>query len=129
MKKLVYSLLLSLSVAGAQAQSSPELKNLINQSFTYFPRLQELNESVTISEQRVDLATSALKPNIKADGSYTYVGPVPTIPFPDGNGNVKNFQLAPNHNFNTAVSILEPLYDFGKTKLTIERARVDVQSA
>lgn len=130
MKKISVSILLlgTLSSGFAQ-QTNGELKGLINQSFGYFPRFQELQQGVQVAEQRAELAGLATRPTVSAAGSYTYVAPVPNIPFPDGNGGSKNFKLQPNHNINTGISILEPLYDFGRTRLSIERARLDVQQA
>src|SRR4051812_39267001 len=128
MKKLFSSLLVIATALGAHAQQAgTELRNLINQSFTYYPRFQELEQTVRINEQRVDLAETATRPVISGNGSYNYVAPVPEIPFTDANGNTKNVQFQPHHNFNTGISIMEPIYDFGRTKLSIERARQDVQ--
>lgn len=119
----------SLFLSGFAQQAANELKNLVNSSFTYYPRFKELEQAVQISEQRVDLATLGNKPNVSASGSYTYLWPVPTVPFPDGNGGTKNFKFQPNHNVSTAVTGVAPIYDFGRTRLAIERARLDVQQA
>jgi outer membrane protein len=130
MKKTSLTIVLMGLLGSSFAQQvNGELKGLINQSFGYYPRFQELQQGVQVAEQRAELAGLATKPTVSAAGSYTYVAPVPNIPFPDGNGGSKNFKLQPNHNINTGVSILEPLYDFGRTRLSIERARLDVQQA
>lgn len=130
MKKIVFSLLSVGFLSGAFAQqANNELQSLINSSFTYFPRFQELQQGVQVAEQRAELAALSMKPTVSASGKYDYVAPSPVIPFPASNGETKDFKLAPNHNVNTGVSILEPLYDFGRTKLAIERARLDVQQA
>ena len=130
MKKIFIGII---SIAGcitAVAQvPNAELKGLINNSFTYFPRFSELNQAVTVSQQRAELAALNTKPTISAVGTYEYIAPVAKIPFPDGNGNTKEFQLQPNHNVNTGFSIGEPIFDFGRTRLAIERARLDVQQA
>ena len=109
-------------------QANNELKTLINQSFSYYPRFNELQQGVQVAQQRAELAELQTKPTIGANGAYTYVAPVPKIPFTI-NGETKDFQIAPNHNVNTGVSIIEPLIDFGRTRLAIERARLDVQQA
>lgn len=129
MKRILLSLAASTLFFTTYAQINAELGNLINRSFIYFPKIKELNEAVSVTEQKVDLAGTASRPVINASGSYTYVAPVPKIPFSDGNGGTKIIQFQPNHNFNTGISILKPLYDFGKTKLSIERAKQDVQQA
>lgn len=131
MKKILFilSLGITLQQASAQVATNNDLKNLINQSFSYFPKFKELEQAVTINEQKVDLAATANKPVVNAVGNYTYVAPVAEIPFPDGNGNTKIVKFQPNHNINGGVQIIAPIYDFGKTKLEIERARQDVQQA
>lgn len=131
MKEILFILSfgITLQQASAQVATNNDLKNLINQSFSYFPRFKELEQAVTINEQKVDLAATANKPVLNAVGNYTYVAPVAEIPFPDGNGNTKIVKFQPNHNINGGVQIIAPIYDFGKTKLEIERARQDVQQA
>ncbi len=130
MKKIIVSVLLTgLFYNGFAQPANTELRTLLNQSFTYYPRFRELDQAVQLSQQRVELADLGTKPNVSANGSYTYIWPVPAIDFPDGNGGVKNFKFQPNHNVSTGVSAVLPLLDFGRTKLAIERARLDVQQA
>src|SRR5439155_14286130 len=106
MKKIIAGILLtSLVHNGFAQQANNELRNLINGSFTYYPRFKELEQAVQVSEQRVELAALGNKPNVSASGSYTYVAPAPTIPFPDGNGGVKDFKLTPNHNVSSAITV------------------------
>src|SRR6476659_8636541 len=114
--------------AGAQ-EGSTELKSFINQSFSYFPRLKELDQAVKISQQRVDLAALGNKPNIGANLDYNYVWPVPSIDFPTNNGGSQKFQFQPNHNINTYIALSTPIYDFGKTKASIDKAKEDLQQS
>lgn len=130
MKKIILSVLLAAVVGNGYAQeTNTELRTLLNQSFTYYPRFRELDQAVQLSQQRVELANLGTQPSVSANGSYTYIWPVPAIDFPDGSGGVKNFKFQPNHNVSTGLSALAPIYDFGRTKLAIERARLDVQQA
>ncbi|MER3469812.1 MAG: TolC family protein [Chitinophagaceae bacterium] len=119
----------TLQHVSAQVAVNNDLKGLINQSFTYFPRFRELEQTVTINEQNVDLAATANKPIVNAVGNYTYVAPVAEIPFPDGNGHTNIVKFQPNHNINGGIQVIAPIYDFGKTKLEIERARQGLQVA
>ena len=81
--------------AQAQVQVNGELKNLINQSFTYFPKIKEVQGAVSTAQQRVELTKTNL-PSVAADGSYSYVRPKIEIPFPIGPGGaLENFQFAP----------------------------------
>lgn len=129
MKKLILGILVFgfLNKSFGQ-QVNNELRTLINQAFTYYPRFNELQQNVQVAQQRAELAELQTKPTVSANGTYTYVAPVPKIPFTI-NGETKDFQFAPNHNVNTGISVVEPLIDFGRTRLAIERARLDVQQA
>ena len=130
MKRLLTGiLLLSLFVDAGAQEGSTELKSFINQSFSYFPRLKELDQAVKISQQRVDLAALGNKPNIGANLDYNYVWPVPSIDFPTNNGGSQKFQFQPNHNINTYIALSTPIYDFGKTKANIDKAKEDLQQS
>jgi outer membrane protein len=131
MNKILLILTLGFLVQQAPAQvvTNNDLKTMINQSFSYYPRFKELEQAVTINEQKVDLAAIANKPVVNASGTYEYLAPVAEVPFPDGNGHTTIFKFQPNHNVNAGIQLLAPIYDFGKTKLQIERARQDVQQA
>jgi len=126
-----YLLLISFCLAAATGSSqnaNPELKNLIGQSFTYFPKFKELEQTVKLNEQKVDIAATANRPVITADASYTYVNPVAKVNFPV-NGEEKSLQFQPNHNINTGISLVQSIYDFGKTKLSIEKAKEELQQS
>lgn len=130
MKKILLILGLGFTIQQAFAQvANTDLKNLIQQSFSYYPRFKELEQAVTINENKVELAATGNKPVINASGNYTYVAPVAEIPFPDGAGHTNIVKFQPNHNVVAGINVFAPIYDFGKTKLEIERARLDVQQA
>lgn len=130
MKKILLILALGFTIQQAFAQvANTDLKNLIQQSFSYYPRFKELEQAVTINENKVELAATGNKPVINASGNYTYVAPVAEIPFPDGAGHTNIVKFQPNHNVVAGINVFAPIYDFGKTKLEIERARLDVQQA
>ncbi|MGA0556095.1 TolC family protein [Larkinella sp. VNQ87] len=121
---VISAVLLSLS---AQAQSVPdELRALINQANTNFPRLKEQEQQVRVGEVHVDIARSAYQPNITGNGSYQYLTPVAKATLPV-NGRDATIQFQPNHNFNANVGIGQTLYDFGRTDASIRQAADNVQ--
>src|SRR6478736_858367 len=128
MKKLLIFLLLTSILQRSDAQVNSELKSLIQQSFSYFPKFNELDQDVKINQQRVDLAATGKLPEISGVASYNYAAPVAEAQFPFGN-EVKTLQFQPNNNFNFGVNIFQPLVDFGKTKLNVERARHALQES
>lgn len=128
MKKLLLILVSTSLLIQSQAQVNPELQSLIRQSFTYFPKFNELQQAVEISSQRVDLASTGKLPEIGAVATYNYVSPVAEAEFPIGN-TLKTLQFQPNNNVNFGINIYQPLIDFGRTRLNVEKARHALQES
>lgn len=129
MKKifLICSLIFSATFLHAQVQVNNDLKTLINQSFSYFPRIKETENSVTTAQERLEIAQTNL-PTVDANASYNFVEPKITLPL-QVNGETKNFQFAPVHNVNANVSANYLLFDFGRLKANIEKAKTDLHYA
>jgi len=125
MKKLFYSaaLILSTQWVSAQVLVNNDLKNLITQSFTYFPKVRETENTVSTAKERLDIA-SINNPVVDGNASYNFVEPKITLPI-DG----KEFQFAPVHNGNVNISASYTLFDFGRLKSNVEKAKVDLQYA
>lgn len=124
MKKIFLSAALLSVFAFADAQTNAELKGLINQSFAYFPKIQELQKASEVSSIRVKQAWSNYQPNISGIGQYNYVNPISQANF--GGGEIK-FQ--PNNNYNFNLAVTQPIWDFGKTNAQIAKAKTDLLSA
>jgi outer membrane protein TolC len=112
----------------AQVQVNSELKQLINQSFGYFPKLKEAANLVVAAEDRIELNRLGANPFVGASAGYSYLAPVSkaTLPINGGNQEVKFF---PNHNYNATVNANYILVDFGRLKANIEKAKTDLQLA
>lgn len=111
----------------AQATTTDELKGLINQSFTFFPRVKEVENTVETARQRLEIAKNNL-PVVDGNASYNFVEPKIVLPL-EVNGKLQNFQFAPVHNFNVNVAVSYSLYDFGRLKANIQRSKDDIQYA
>lgn len=120
---LVVILLVSTSLHAQETNFN--LKELINQSFSYFPHFTELNQAQTVAENQIQLAKSGNLPSIQAAGSYRFVNPVSEITIPAGNQNL-NFQIMPNNNYSTMVNASYTLWDFGAVKASVERAKTEL---
>lgn len=129
MKKhlITFTLMCASVIATAQVQVNNELKGIINQSFTYYPRVQEAQNLINIAEKRLDVAQTNL-PTVDFNGSYEYVQPKITLPLEVDNEKV-NFQFAPVNNVSTNVSAEYLLLDFGRLKANIDRAKTDLMYA
>lgn len=124
MKRIILPVVFLLAVASANAQSNAELKTLIKQSFSYFPRIQELQKASETSALRVGYARSNYYPVISANGAYTYITPLSKV-------NTQNGELVfqPNNNYDFNIQLTQPIWDFGKTNAQIAKAKTDLLSA
>ncbi len=109
----------------AQVQANNGLKSLINQSFAYFPKVKEAENTIATAQERLEIAQTNL-PTIDGNASYNYVQPKITLPL-QVDGETKNFQFAPVHNVNTNVSANYLLLDFGRLKTNVDRAKTDLR--
>ena len=116
----IFSFIFLLAAPAAFAQQSPVkdtvLRDLISQAVNNYPRLKELEEQLKVSDVKDELIHSNYKPTLSADGAWSYVNPVAKIPF---GGN--EFQFQPYNNFNAALNLRQMVYDFGKTKMALDR--------
>lgn len=118
-------MLLGLFAGRVNAQSPDELDNLVQASFSNFPKLKEAERLIQSGEMRVDIAKTALLPFVNGNVSYTYLTPVAQATLPTADG-PRNLQFLPHNNYNFNVSAGYALYDFGKTDLSIRQARENV---
>lgn len=126
MKKIIITTftLLSVLFVNAQVSSNGELKSLIGQSFGYFPKVKEIQNTVTTAEEKVNLTQLNKYPDVTADASYAFVKPKVEIPI-----NGDNFQFTPLHNLSGAVNANYALFDFGRLEANIRRSKDDLQYA
>ena len=123
---------LTLLLAGTvQAQTQPvqvpdDLRALVQQANANYPVLKQQQEQIRAGEVRIDIARTAMRPNVNLNGSYTYITPVPQFALPI-NGKDVVAKLAPNNNLNGNVSIGQTIYDFGRTDAAIRQATDNVQ--
>jgi outer membrane protein TolC len=126
MKKIISSLLLLSVVFGATAQNivNGELKALLQQSLTYFPKVKEVEQSVQLAADRAKLTELNKYPDVSIDASYAYVQPKIEVPFGE-----KSFQFAPEHNVSGALNGSYILFDFGRLKTNIEKSKHELATA
>lgn len=126
MKKILLTTFAIATVLFTQAQVTVnnELKGLIGQSFTYFPKVKEIQNTVTTAREKLALTELSKSPDITGDASYAFVQPKIVVPI-----NGTDIQFAPVHNFNGAVNATYPLFDFGRLQANINRSKDDLQYA
>ncbi|GAB4020988.1 TolC family protein [Spirosoma koreense] len=126
---LIITTLLAIGSVRAQnpsVQLPDELRALIQQANTNYPVLKQQQQQLQAGEVRVDIARTAMRPNVGFNGSYAYITPVPSVTFPV-NGQDAVLKLAPNNSVNANISVGQTIYDFGRTEAAIRQATDNVQ--
>jgi len=118
---------LGFSATLSAQQVNSELQELIRSSFTYFPRLQEAEQSVTVAGQKVDLVKTGYVPSMNAGFTYNYISPVGEATFPTGPGTTQTIQFQPNHNLNGNIGLNYIVYDFGRLQANIRKSKEELQ--
>lgn len=129
MKKLVTLVLSAIAIGQSQAQTNPELSQLIQQSFNYFPRIKELDKTAELSEVRIELARTNYLPQVNGVASYNYLAPISEKEFASGPSTTELLKFQPNNNYNVNVGVTQLLWDFGKTQAQVEKAKTDLLAA
>jgi outer membrane protein len=124
MKKLVGGAFLLLLLQSASAQESPvkdeQLKALIQSAVTNYPRIKELEEQLKADDVKKEMINSGYLPTVSADINYQFIEPVQKVEFETPTGKA-TLRFAPSNNFNTAVTLRQLIYDFGRTRLQLDR--------
>lgn len=116
-----------LGFAPLKAQNSAqELQGLIQESFNYFPKIKELEQSELISNERLKSTRGNLSPAISGVVSYNYIDPISQTSFPAGPGITKNLQFQPNNNLNANITANYVLLDFGRLKSAIDKSKEEL---
>jgi outer membrane protein len=125
-KTLIFGFALLIVATCVQAQEivNPELKSLLQKSVTYFPKVKEVELSVQLAEDKLKLVELNKYPDVTLDASYAYVQPKIEVPFGE-----KAFQFAPEHNISGAFNGTYALFDFGRLKASIEKSKLELQTA
>jgi len=127
MKKIVLCMVVLVSTytsSMAQSLINGELKNLLNQSLQYFPKVKEVQQSVQLAEDKLTLTELNKYPDITMDASYAYVQPKIEVAFGE-----KTFQFAPVHNVSGALNGTYTLFDFGRLESNIQKAKLELQTS
>ena len=126
MRKTLIIALLFFVVRHAHAQANTELNTLIRGSFTYFPRIKELNKAEELSEMRIEVAQTGYLPSVMGVASYTYLNPISQKEFVVGPNETQLLKFQPYNNYNVNVGVTQLIWDFGKTKAQVETAKADL---
>jgi outer membrane protein TolC len=111
-------------LAGQEVVDSLTVDQAIRRVVETHPAIQEAKNGVSASEARVQVRETALSPNVVAAGSYSRVGPVPSLEFND-----QSFSLFPSNNYDADLTLRHTLWDGGRRQTAVEEARSLGESA
>jgi outer membrane protein len=124
--KIIVSLLLLGNFVNAQNISiNDDLKKLINQSFSYFPRMKELQQEVETNTYRSEASKSGYRPTVNASAGYNYIDPISQITLPLGAPPYPTLYFQPNNDFGKVKSNVE----VAKDDINLSKANVDANKA
>ena len=63
MRKYIFIITLLSNIMNVGAQQNAELQNLINESFTFNPKLKEIQQNEQIARERINVTKSNYLPN------------------------------------------------------------------
>ena len=129
MKKLIVLLTLIVLATAGRAQVNPELKALIQQSFSYFPKLKESDLLNEVNTLRTGIAYNAYLPTVTGTASYSYVNPVSKTTIPIGPNETRELTCQPNNNYNANLALNQVIWDFGKIEAQVDKAKADLQAS
>ncbi len=120
---LSFCMMLQVKSQDEQTESSPgfrgdslSITQVIEQVINNYPTVKQAEEALNAADAKIGLARSGYYPDINAGLSYTRIGPVPSISIPD----FGTFSLYPYNNYDAALNVRQPIYDFGKTSGAID---------
>lgn len=123
MKKIIFGFALLFSVHSyAQNKVNDELNTLINNAFHYFSKSKEVENNLITAEEKLKLTEMNRNPELEVSAAYNYI--MPKISFPI---NGKEIQFAPVNNISSSVGSSYTLFDFGRFKASVSKAKSELQ--
>jgi outer membrane protein len=117
-------LLPSSGLVGQEVVDSLTVDQAIQRVVATHPAIQEAKTGVSVSDARIEQRETAFSPMVVAGGSYSRVGPVPTLEFND-----QSFSLFPSNNYDADLTLRHTLWDGGRRRTAVEEARSLGESA
>lgn len=104
--------------ASAQQQQPDSLsfQDVMARVIQSHPSVKEAEEVLNGAKAKIELAKSAYLPTVDFNATYSRVGPVTKVTFPE----FGTFQLNPYDNYNAGINVNQTIYDFGKTSKSVD---------
>jgi outer membrane protein TolC len=117
-------ILISTSVRGQENRNTSQLSvndslslsSVIAEIVKTHPTVKGAEEALINADARIGLAKTGYYPLVDATGSYANIGPVSKLTIPQ----MGTFQIYPENNYSASVNYRQVIYDFGRTRQTID---------
>ena len=117
---LVTLILVALSITNSFSQDAGEDSLNVNEAIKLTlnnqPLITQAMEQINAVDARIKEQRSSYYPNVEADLSYAYIGPIISLAFPG----LGNFDFNTDNNYDMHISADQVLYDFGRRDATLE---------
>ena len=117
---IVSVLLTSVIEVSAQTNDSLSLNAVLTQVLANFPAIKKNLIEQAAADARIGMAKTAYLPDVSVNASYVHIDPVPTMEMALPGLPVMALKFSPANIFNSSIDIYETIYDFGKTKNSID---------
>jgi outer membrane protein len=126
---LSLSILTLLLAQSALSQDAPSdsftVQQAVQRVLERHPAVSQALETVQASVARVDQDRSPYYPKADAEIGYTRLGPIAKLDVPI----LGSFKLFPENNYDGHLSVEQTVFDFGKTRASIDLGETNLQSA
>lgn len=109
----------------AAGQETLTIDDAVREVLARNPSIKEAEETIASFEARVDESHSRLLPQIRGSGSYARISPLQEITIPG----LGTFQLYPANNYDAHAGASQLVYDFGRTRTSVDLSKSLVASA
>jgi outer membrane protein len=124
MRTLLAGFLTFLTISTAFGQDTLTVTQAIRRVLEHHPAIAQGTESVRAAEARALQSASPSYPDLTAEASYAFLGPIAKLAFPG----LGEFRLYPADNYDAHIAGRYTVYDFGKLDATVNVTRSRVQS-
>ena len=123
--KILFALLFISTIIYGQEYRNPSanpfpdsltLRSVIKEIVMNHPTVKSAEEALRNADARIGFAKTGYYPQVDMNANFANIGPVIKLTIPD----LGTFKLYPDNNYSAAINYRQVIYDFGRTRQSIE---------
>lgn len=107
---------LPIAVSAQSVSDSLSLSQVILKVMGNYPSIKKAEIEIESSDAKIGLVKAAYNPTLDLSASYSHLGPTSTFTLPE----YGTFNLMPSNNYAASLDLNQQLYDFGKTRKSVD---------